>query len=287
MIEVEMGRRVGQTGARVAGSPGGAALRALRERAGRTQLWVETEAELGTGYLQRVESGKVAQPERRTLARVLDALGARYSERRAVLERFGYTVAAPLPGEDDIRWAREACQRELHAAPFPAYAIDCTTRLIAWNRHVPRLLGLPADDSALRRVARRPLLAAWFDPTSPLAPLVAEPDTFLPALLRAFRYEMEQFRVESWPVALLDQLRADLPRFRHYWSLVERESVPASAARALVPVRLIVPGAGRLAFRLSAEPFTRDARFRLVYYFPADPATIEQCVRWAGGDGAR
>jgi transcriptional regulator with XRE-family HTH domain len=64
-------------GAQGVGTPGGAKLRALRERRGKTQLWVEFEAELGTGYLQRVESGKVAQPERPTLERVLNALGAR------------------------------------------------------------------------------------------------------------------------------------------------------------------------------------------------------------------
>ena len=71
---------------RMVGTPGGAKLRALREGAGRTQLWVEAEAGLGTGYLQRVESGRVTQPERATLERILLSLEARYSERREVLE---------------------------------------------------------------------------------------------------------------------------------------------------------------------------------------------------------
>src|SRR5947209_5963594 len=71
-------------------TPGGSSLRALREAAGKAQLWVEAEAEIGTGYLQRLESGKILQPERTTLERILAALGARYSERRDVLERFGY-----------------------------------------------------------------------------------------------------------------------------------------------------------------------------------------------------
>src|SRR5687768_5610321 len=123
------------------GSPGGAKLRALREQAGRSQLWVEAEADLGTGYLQRVESGRVAQPGRATVERILDALGARYSERRDVLELFGYVVATPLPTSDEIAWARESCRHELHDVPFPGYVLDCFTRLIAWNRFVPRLLG--------------------------------------------------------------------------------------------------------------------------------------------------
>ena len=62
---------------------------------------------------------------------------------------------------------------------------------------------------------------------------------------------------------------------------MEREPALVSAARALVPVRLAVPGAGLLQFRLSSEPFARDARFRVIYYFPADPATMRRCAAWA------
>src|SRR5688572_31262269 len=86
------------------GTPGGAKLRAVREQAGRSQLWVEAEADLGTGYLQRVESGRVAQPGRATVEKILDALDARYSERRDVLELFGYMVATPLPTPEEIDW---------------------------------------------------------------------------------------------------------------------------------------------------------------------------------------
>jgi hypothetical protein len=252
----------------------------LRQGAGKTQLWVEAEAELGTGYLQRVESGKVAQPERATLERIMAALEARYSERREVLELFGYAVATPPPTEDEIAWACAVCRRELDEVPFPAYVLDCTHRLVAWNRYVPRLFAIDPHDPTLGGLARRSLLAAWFDPASPLALLVAEPATFLPALIRALRYEMEQFRTEAWYAALLARLQ-DLPRFRDAWAAVEREPAPASAARALVPVRLAVPGAGVLEFRLSSERFTRDTRFRLVYYFPADPATMRRCAEWA------
>lgn len=265
------------------GTPGGRRLRALREQAGKTQLWVETEADLGTGYLQRIESGRVAQPERATLERILTALGARYSERREVMELFGYTVPTPLPDEDDIAWACAVSHDELHGVPFPAYVIDCQTRLLAWNRYVPYLFGLAQRDPQLTGLAGRPLAVAWFDPASPLAPLVAEPDAFLPALIRALRAETEFVRGEPWYAAMLTDLMT-LPRFRHYWDRVEREQQPASAARALVPVHLIVPGAGPLAFRLASEHFTRDARFRFVYYFPANLATMRQCEAWAAAE---
>ena len=265
---------------RTVGTPGGMKLRALREGAGRTQLWVEAEAGLGTGYLQRLESGRVTQPERATLERILTALEARYSERREVLELFGYTVVTPLPTEEELAWACHVCQRELHEVPFPAYVLDCTHRLMVWNHCVPYLFGIAPDDPTLGGLACQSLLAAWFNPDSPLAPLVAEPEAFLPALIRALRYEMQQFRTEPWYAAVLTPLHA-LPRFRRYWAVVEREPALASAARALAPVRLTTPSAGLLQFRLSSEHFVRDARFRLVYYCPADPATMHQCTTWA------
>jgi transcriptional regulator with XRE-family HTH domain len=262
------------------GTPGGVRLRALREATGRTQLWVEAEADLGTGYLQRLESGRVAQPERGTLERILNALEARYGERKEVLERFGYLVPTPPPSAQEIAWARAVCRRELDELPFPALALDCAHRLVAWNRLLPRLLGVGSDDPLVRRLARGCFLIHWLDPVSPLAELVAEPDVFLPAMIRAFRYEMEKVGNEPWATDLLDEARR-FPRFVHYAAVADRAPATASAARVLVPLRLNVPGAGLLEFRVSAEPFTRDPRFRLVSYLPADPASMRRCAAWA------
>lgn len=265
------------------GTPGGALLRGLREGRRRSQLWVEAEAEIGTGYLQRLEAGRVVQPGRVTVERILTALDARYAERRAVLTAFGYTVAIPLPTLDDHAWAREECRDTLETVDFPAYVLDCANRLVAWNRFFPRLLGSGPHDPLPGLLAGRSLVAPWFDPASPLAPLVAAPEQFLPALIRALRFEMRRFGDEPWYEGqVLIPLRA-LPAFRHYWALVEREPAAAGAGRALVPVVLDLPGIGRLQFRLAAEPFARDPRFRAIYYFPADAPTMRRCAAWAEG----
>jgi hypothetical protein len=31
-------------------------------------------------------------------------------------------------------------------------------------------------------------------------------------------------------------------------------------------------------FRLTSEPFAQDRRFRVIYYLPADPATMQQMI---------
>lgn len=261
-------------------TPGGARLRGLREAIGKTQLSVELEAGIGTGYLQRVESGRVVQPERATLERMLMALGARYSERRDVLELFGYLTPAPLPTSQDLEWARDVSRRELDEVALPAYVLDCRHRLVAWNQQVPHIFGVDPADPALGELAGRSILAAWFDPDSPLSRVIAEPADFLPAMIRAFRSEMQLFHYEEWYPPLIEELR-QLPDFRFWWEAVEQEPAVASAARALVPLGITAPAAGPLRFRLSSEHFVRDARFRIVYLFPADPTTMRHCAGWA------
>ena len=214
------------------------------------------------------------------LERILAAIGARYSERREVLEQFGYTLSTPPPDTAETAWARAFCQPELDEAPFPAYALDCLHRLIAWNAQVPRMLGLQRIDPQLEELSGRSILEAWFDRSSPLSHLVAEPEVFLPALIRAFRSEMEPFRGESWYPELLERLLS-LPRFSEIWDRIEQETAPVSSARALVPVRLNVPEVGEMQFRLSAEHLVRDSRFRLIYFFPSDLPSMQQCAYWA------
>src|SRR5258708_27603910 len=100
------------------GTPGGNRLKLLREDAGQTQLEVELDAELGMGYLQRVESGKGRHPERDTLERILVALETRYTEPRDILELFGYNVDAPLPNASEGELATSFCQAGLNTAVF-------------------------------------------------------------------------------------------------------------------------------------------------------------------------
>jgi transcriptional regulator with XRE-family HTH domain len=252
------------------GTPGGNRLKALRELAGRTQLDIELDASLGMGYLQRVESGKVRHPEHETLERILAALGVRYTERREVLEMFGYIVDAPLPNEAEIRWAVEACQSELNSAVFPSYLLDCAHRLLAWNTFVPRLYGVRLEPML-------PILKLIFDPAYKVTPCIANPQEFFPAQIRALRYEMYPFHNETWCTTLIDDMLKS-PLFARHW--LESPQTYPTAARPLVPIELDLPKIGRLQFRLVAEHFAQDRRFRVIYYLPADSKTMQQCFAW-------
>ncbi len=244
-------------------------LRALRLQAGKTQLFVELEADLGSGYLQRVESGRVIQPEKPTLARILTALQAAYAERAALFELFGYTVDRPLPTDSEMTWACSVSSAVLQEIPLPAYLLDCAHRLLAWNQLIPRFLSLTPVE--LEDLTGIPLIEAWFTQHSALNTITHNPDIFYPQMIHALEHEMQPFQHEQWCADLLTHWLHTLPLFSDYWR--KRDQTPAVAARLLKPLQIKHPQAGLLQFRLAAEHLQPDTRFRIVYYIPADAET--------------
>lgn len=255
---------------------GGNRLRLMRESRRKSQLEVELDAHLGIGYLQRVESGKVQRPERETLERILSVLDARYTERRDVLEMFGYVVDAPLPNEAEIEWAVGVYRAELSDVPFPAYLLDCGHRLLVWNRLAPRLFTFERHDAVLHRAS---MIHMIFDSTYSVRLNVANPEEFYPAQMRALRYEMRLFHGEPWYKLLIEEMRG-CPLFEKYWLKAEAETDYHIPARPLVPIELKTSDAELLQFRLLSEPFAQDRRFRVIYFVPADAGTTQQCVAW-------
>lgn len=268
------------------GTPGGNRLKALRDYAGKTQLEVELDANLGMGYLQRVESGKVRHPERDTLERILAALQARYTERRDILELFGYIVDTPLPDAAEIAWAVEVCQAELNSAVFPAYLLDCGHRLLVWNAIFTKLFRIEGIQAHRTKGEYLSMLKLLYDPRYGVTPLIANPEVFFRAQIRALRYEMQFSHGEAWYQTLLQEMLADCPLFERYWQESQREPSHPTAARPLFPLELALPEIGALQFWLTSEPFAQDRRFRVIYYLPADSITMQQCLRWLESSAA-
>lgn len=257
-------------------TPGGRRLRALRESRDQTQLDVELNASLGMGYLQRLERGRVRQPERDTVERILSALEARYTERREILELFGYIVDAPIPDEAEIDWAIRVCEDDIQQANFPIYLLDCCNRLIYWNHFVSRLYnGVPSTRIAGNYIS---MLKLIFDPAYQAIERIHNKETFFPAQIRALRYEQQKFRDEAWYRQLIDEMLT-FESFRIHWEQEQQKPIYIPA-RPLVPLQFMLDDT-LLSFRLIAEPFVQDQRFRVIYYLPDNPATAQQCMVWS------
>ncbi|MEZ4668086.1 MAG: helix-turn-helix transcriptional regulator [Anaerolineae bacterium] len=256
---------------------GGARLRTLREAQGMTQLALELEASLGTGYLQRLELGKVQQPQRETLERILAVLRVSFAERRAVLELFGYAAGVFAPTDDEVQWAVAVFRTAVEATcdPIPAYLLDCSHRLLAWTETIDTLFG--ADCFRQRQDGYISMPRLVFDPVYRIAPSVLNDAEFFRAQIRNIQYERQRSCDADWYNGFVEGMRR-FPLFDRYWDQYAAEQTPT----ALRPLALLVfrQGDQRLRFRLISEPFVQDNRFRVIYYLPADSDTIQQCNRW-------
>jgi hypothetical protein len=230
--------------------------------------------------LNRIERGTAgrANPEKVTLEAILRAISARYNDRRDVLALFDYTIATPLPDEQEIAWACRVCHDDLHGVMFPAYLLDCANRLLAWNRFLPALIGFAPQDMELLRGL--PLTDILFGKPYQLARMVDNDEEFLPSLLRVFHHEARPFANEPWYQNNIIQAATSLPLFKRYWAMTQQQALGDMAARPRMPALLKCPGVGTLPFRMSADHLTTDSRFRIVYYLPAHQTSMRQCAVW-------
>lgn len=250
---------------------GGLRLRALREYYGKTQLDVELDANLGIGYLQRLELGKVQQPERYTLERILATLSAKFKERQEILELFGYATPITNPNDEEINWAINVFQAEVTQATIPLYLLDCSHRLLAWNSLAPKILRQVSTD--LNPVNMPKLV---FNPASEMTASILNAETFLSAQVRIFEYERQRCGDESWYNRFVNEMR-EYESFDEHWVKQHRAGQPQM--RPLVPLKFDT-GSGIAQFIVISEPFVQDHRFRVIYYVPTDPATTLQCLEW-------
>ncbi len=253
------------------GTPGGLRLKTLREASGKSQLTVELEANLGLGYLQRLERGKVRQPERDTLERILAALEVEsFIERREILALFGYTFAPMPPTETEVHWAIQVFQSQVTHDTLPAYLLDCSHRLLAWNALALKLF------SSLTPAVLMPQLI--FDSVGGIATSVLNPESFFAAQIRILDYEHQHFGNEAWYGSFVSDM-CHYQVFNEYWHKHTLAHPAPVSMRPPTDLKLALNG-GVAQFHLIAEPLSPDDRFRVIYYLPADRATILLCLDW-------
>ncbi len=254
-------------------TPGGIRLRALRAAYGKTQFEVELDASLGIGYLQRLELGKVQHPERDTLERILAALGVSFVERREVLGLFGYAAAISAPNESETQWAIDVFQSQVKQYSMPTYLLDCAHRLLAWNSLVCKVFGAVKAEPDYVLMPR-----LIFDPAYGIASSVLNAEAFFSTQIRILQFERQRWGDDAWYNGFVNDMRQYQP-FDEYWTKYNAVGRGQVAMRPVAHLKLPV-GHGVAQFRLISESFVHDPRFRVIYYLPADPATIRQCLAW-------
>lgn len=248
---------------------GGKMLRALREAHSKTQLDIELNANLGIGYLQRLELGKVKQPERETLLRIVDVIGAAFVEKRRVLHSFGYVMPITIPDESEILWASQSFFAQSYQA-IPAYLLDYAHRLLAWNVLVLKFFGHLSANSKYESMPQM-----MIDPASAIYPSILNRDEFFPTQMQILCYERTRCGETKTFVNLLNAMRC-YETFEKYWttSLTNYAHI-----RPIAHLKLDT-AYGVLEFRLMSQPFVDDPRFRVIYFMPANAGTMHLCDEW-------
>lgn len=267
-------------------TPGGEKLRELRNAAKLSliDLAVKLEVELGkqidAGHINKIETGNIKKPQVETLEVILDGLLASYTDRRAVLEAFGYTVPVKLPTEQEIQEAIRLSAYEVHdTATHPVLLVDQSQRLWAWNRYTPRIIGMHPDDPRTKQFIGVTLFDLTFNPEFETRLLIDNPNEYLPSMLQFIKAGTYAFRSEQWYKELIANASA-FPEFRSLW-----ERLPTDIFRTIVPIKIYLPECGLLQFRISNGDLFPDPRFRMIHFTPFGAATLRTCAVWAEEEG--
>jgi transcriptional regulator with XRE-family HTH domain len=270
---------------------GGMLLRQLRQAAGLSLIELAGRLDdagfrIDAAHLQRIESGRIARPTVDTLEAILTVgLNVLYRTRRDVLDAFGYRLPWELPSEREIAEGRRLCARELHGATWPVHLMDHGQRLWDWNRHIPRLLGLPPDDPTPNRFVGLTLLDVTFNPAIGTNLLIANREAFLPEMLHMFKVQTQPHADQPWFLELIERAR-DWPGFAAMWDNLPDDPDEMLATEQIVPIHFSVPGVDQpLRFRIVMTYLTVDPRFQVMHWVPYGAATLRQVAMWAEEDG--
>ncbi len=270
---------------------GGQQLRALRDAAGYTLLELATRitdhgGAIGAAHINRIESGRIKHPDVATLDGILThGLDASFRRRRDVLDAFGYRLPWDLPTEREIEEGRRLSAHELRSATWPAYMMDIGQRVWAWNRYVPRLLGLEPDDPAPARFVGLTVLDLVFNPLVGTNLMIANPERFHPLFLRMFRVQTLAHAHEPWFHDLIARA-SSWPGFADLWAVMPTTADEALDDQPIHPVAFSVPGVAEpLQFRIILIYLSLDPRIQVVHWIPYGAAAFRHCALWAEADG--
>ncbi|RMH45423.1 MAG: XRE family transcriptional regulator [Gammaproteobacteria bacterium] len=265
------------------GQHGGKLIRELRKSRHLSMESLAFEAEIAYRTLSNIERGITRQPAHHVLSQILEVLDTHQKvslpDRHDVLESFGYKKDYPLPAEREIQWACRRWAQDYGHIWFPAYLVDMSQRILAWNRYTPHIAGVNSADpvtSVLNNIT-------VFDMTFGLAGQfvkIVNRDAYLSALILTIKNEMRLYTEEEWYEPCMTAALETYPEFRRLW-----ESTPTGREAEIgtghhVPIVLDIPNIGQVSFQLLRFPFVVDSRFWIVQWLPVDEVTALHCLLW-------
>lgn len=251
----------------------GECIRHLRKERGFSLESLAMEADLTTLALSNIELRSV-KPQRDNLLKILTVLdkasSIKITDRRRILGAFGYEDLPSLPNELDISRAVKTWQAPFGNSPYPAYLVDISQRVHAWNGRAVLLLG-----ERVEHLGSITLFDLMFAPFSHQLKLINADEVIFKTVAHIAN-DWHTFKGQSWCEGYIAQARGKYPRFEEILEKIAIEEVATLDVSAMEPVILQSPTGRQMQFRVVGMDMVSDPRFRIVQYIPLDTTTTQE-----------
>jgi len=263
---------------------GGQRLRKLRLARKETIENIATDAGITYKALSEIERGITKQPSRENLYSILEALDqckkVSVEDWQIVFEAYGYKRPYPLPTEDEIEKAKKQWREDYGHIAYPAYLVDCSQRLLDWNRYAPRLVGMRYSDIRTRYFQNLDVFDIAFGLPEKFVRIVNQKE-YLPSFTYTTIGMMRPYEDETWYAKSILAAQQKYPYFKQLWESLHSDSFQASLTGLAVPIVLSLQEEPQnLTFQLVKVDFSGDERFWIVQWVPVDKITINRCFEW-------
>lgn len=253
----------------------GELLRELRQACDKTMEEIEAETGVSCRALSNLELGVTTKPTRKTLDALLPAYrrGAPVGMEICcgIYTAYRYHPPFPLPEAGEIDEARRWWRAECGNAPLPAYLIDASQRLLAWNPAALRLGGLHPRDRRIQYFERATTIDLAFGLVERFV-TIENLEAYRYSFVGTLKRELRPYKAEDWYIPCIAAAQRRYPDFKRLWAM--EHPPPDSPIGCPIPLRLYLPGQNEaLTFSRVKIPFLGDPRFQTVQWQPADLTT--------------
>ncbi len=245
---------------------------------------IATDAGITYKALSEIERGLTKHPSRENLYSILEVLNQceplGVEDWRLIFEAYGYKKPYPLPTNAEIETAKKQWREDYGHIVHPAYLVDCSQRLLDWNRYAPRLVGMHHDDISTKHFQNLTVFDIAFGLAENLVQIVNQ-EEYLPSFIHTTIGIMRPYQDEPWYAKSILAAQQKYPLFKELWESLHSDTFQASLTGLAVPIILSIPEESHhLTFQLVKVDFSGDERFWIVQWIPVDKITIHRCFEW-------
>lgn len=225
--------------------------------------------------LSRIEQGKVGNPPRELLNRIMEVMELKEEEKSHLL-----LVGNYLPTKEEIDEIRRKIDSLVRSWPYPAIVYDFSWRIIHHNKVTSHVYQNDASMEKRIREKNPWLIEILFDPDFIMNRLLKGRElqhwhNFLLRFVIHYKYSQRTRTKEKWYIDLIKRLMNN-NLFRETWQRAQDTKLTEIAVKyGMEPLIHPEDDSKRLNFHIFAVPVLTDPRIDIEFDVPADIETYK------------